>query len=254
MAVFWGEETNPPSRIRYGRKEHFWRHRPRPFRKELLFGSKHAAEARGKEKVTLHTSGCSPAEPESNLSNGRQLHTTNDVPTIDNDTPGACFEENLFNFDSVWVCNVYSLSNPFVDSTSIVVDSGSSSSVRSTEVVQKANPSLLSTHDRGSRKFRFGDIRSFGRVGTILMRGKLPVLRLGKKVMREVAVQLDELDAGIPILLSRRTLSLVGAVINFTNCPLTLENGDLAQLEEKSSGHMSLPLNILSIQSNEGTP
>ena len=83
------------------------------------------------------------------------------------------------------------------------------------------------------------------------MRGALPIARRCKRMSREVVIQPDVISAQIPILLSRRTLSLMGEVINFTNCPLRLDNGDLIQLNEQKSGHLSFPMDILSFQSSE---
>ena len=150
------------------------------------------------------------------------------------------------------MCNVYSLSGPNVDTNSIVIDSGESSSVCSTESINKVSPALLSKLDHGSRKFRFGDSRSFESVGTVLMRGTLPITMRCKRMVREAAMQLDVINAQIPILLPRRTLPLMGEVINFTNCSLRLGNGDLIQLDEQKSGRMSLALDISPFQSTGG--
>ena len=141
--------------------------------------SKIVGDRKGKDKVALLASDTSIPAPESVNWIEKQVLVANNLPTTDNDTPGVCFDEAAFDFYSVWVCNVYSLSNPNVDKTSIVIDSGGSSSVCSTEEVNKMNPSLLPKLDNGPREFRFGDSRSFDSVGIAPMRGKLPINRLG---------------------------------------------------------------------------
>ena len=69
-------------------------------------------------------------------------------------------------------------------------------------------------------------------------------------MVRDVVIHLDAISDRIPILLSRRTLPLMGAVLNFTNCPIRLANGDLIQPNEQKSGHKSLPVDILPFQSS----
>ena len=131
-----------------------------------------------------------------------------------------------------------------MDATSIVIDSGSRSSVCSLGAVSRRDSTSLSKLDHGVRRFRFGDSRCFLSHGMVITHGTLPILRQGERTAREVAIKLDVIQAPIPILISRKALSLMGDLVDFADCSLRLSNGDLAQLSEQNSGHLLLPIDI----------
>ena len=243
-----GKESNPLLCLRCGSPEHFWRQCPHPFRKELLFGSKNAAENKAKERPTFLTNEEMLVEPEIVAGIEPPNLTADDSSAIVNDTPVVCLDDGRFNFDSVWVCNVYSVTEPNLDTTSIVIDSGASSSVCSASVVNSFDPTLIQKLDHGVRRFRFGDSRCFPSLGLILLHGTLPIIRKGEATTRQVTIQLDVIQTSIPILISRRTLSLMGAVIDFAECTLRLSNGDITQLCEQKTGHLLLSLDVKSFQ------
>ena len=89
------ERFHVPLCIRRGSAEHFWRHRPRPFRKELLSGSKIVGDRKGKDKVALLASDTSIREPESVNWIDNQVLVANNFPTTDNDAPGAGLKRML---------------------------------------------------------------------------------------------------------------------------------------------------------------
>ena len=129
--------------IRGGIVGNFWLRAPRPFKNERLFGPEPSSDKSGNGSAVLNSDDISNHPDELINLPEDQPSTTTAPNRIDNDAPGACFEEESPRplFCLIAQC---ALSNPTVAASSIAIDSGASSTVYRNRVVRGLRPSLLS--------------------------------------------------------------------------------------------------------------
>ena len=95
-----------------------------------------------------------------------------------------------------------------------------------------------------SRRFEFGESRSFDIIGVISIPVNLPGISLsGKKHCKmRCDIRADIVTANIPLLVSMQSLKAMNSTINFTSDELTIGCKMIVSLRLAENGHLILPL------------
>ena len=93
------------------------------------------------------------------------------------------------------------------------------------------------------RMYRFGDSRTFGSMGIVELRVFGQAYRGEGKVHREAIFAVaDVVNCVVPLLISRTSISLIHASLDFHQRELCLANGMVIPLSLAPNGHLTLTL------------
>ena len=170
--------------LRCGSMEHFWRQCPHPFRKNLTFGgtdqkTKGSGSLSTKEqlKKTLlaATEELLNFDSEEIKINGPDNDDIPDSINVTSTLVPPALDDTL-----VWVCSVFRAEEESCQmngTTSIIIDSGASGSVCSRKFAVDFGNGLWESRRPSTRRFKFGDSRTFPSEGSIIILCTISVIR-----------------------------------------------------------------------------
>ena len=159
--------------LRCNSEDRFWRSCPHPFRPEQYTGNASRPNQKNNAPRTESSSSKTVliAEPAiEEVSDDPPAGPPVNVDDVQNQQ-GFYLDDLIF----VRIASGIILFSPQTDITSIVLDTGATSSVCSVDVIRKFFPHLMSDLRPSGKTFRFGDSRKFTSTGRVFFRNRVPL-------------------------------------------------------------------------------
>ena len=137
--------------------------------------------------------------------------------------------------------------------TSMVLDTGATSSVCSVQLIRQYSPHILPQLKPTGKSFRFGDSSKFGSLGRIFVKNKISIqetstMHNGMGKTTEILISLtfiaEVVGAHIPFLLSREALARMNGQLSFATTTLTIKDVGTLQLTGNVDGRLILPFDL----------
>ena len=235
--------------IRCGSESHMWRRCHLPFQRQLAFPSRPtppsntnvvAVATETVPGVSSSPSAVPALKPEGGKEEQHSVRMTEEE-WVEKWNSGLFDSEEIRMVSSIpeTVC-VLAESNV----GRAVIDSGATNTVVGQLWIQTFfHHCTLPKISPSSKKFRFGDSRSFDSMGSI----DIPLVLEGytsnsTPTTLSCTIQADVIKASIPLLISRNTLKRMGSQINFLTNVLTMSEKFSMNLILATNGHLILPL------------
>ena len=258
--------------IRCGDPSHHWKECPHPFREKLderFAGRGGKGKGKGTYWIANENAPAGNTDesltPQPDASDPGPLATPNDSndeaiqprssPSINDvwaqyysqfhdstEMIGMCTEANdLLKCEStveIWHTNV---GPPFPDLPPILIDSGASSSVVGMKWIQSWRGFKTPILEKNHKEFHFGDGPACPSKGECGIKLVIPKRFVSTKKDCVMIIQVDIVDAVVPMLIAQTALSNMKGKLDFDKYRLELPSGISIMLIKSPSGHVLLP-------------